>query len=391
MNPRFRILLLFLVLSIGVLLFASQADASKPIAQISSFKGGVIVQSGTKIFRVTQIGLTLKNGDRIQTKQGEVLIIFNDGAVMKIRPFTNTMIQEREEKGGWWIFKSKRAVRRITCFIGKLWFKTGVSKRRNYLQTPTAVCGVRGSDGEIGFDNVNTYLNMYSGEAEVVGKVMRGFFADPGIDAATKSRVYQSLIQAAVQAEQAMTPVQVAQARIVALQVVKEAATELQNNPDTAIAGEAQVAANVAVANIAAGQAQVAVAQLQEAGADQSDISAAQVAADNAQAQATAANQAANEIYVDGVLDPGRLDEAITDTGTAAEDAQTAMEEATSIRDEIVPPEEVPPDEVPPEEIPPEEVPPEEIPPEEVPPEEGELDTETSEQDVYQEEASPSQ
>ena len=70
MNPRFRILLLFLVLSIGVLLFASQADASKPIAQISSFKGGVIVQSGTKIFRVTQIGPTLMNGDRIETKQG---------------------------------------------------------------------------------------------------------------------------------------------------------------------------------------------------------------------------------------------------------------------------------------------------------------------------------
>ena len=391
MNPRFRILLLFLVLSIGVLLFASQADASKPIAQISSFKGGVIVQSGTRIFRVTQIGLTLKNGDRIQTKQGEVLIIFNDGAVMKIRPFTNTMIQEREEKGGWWIFKSKRAVRRITCFIGKLWFKTGVSKRRNYLQTPTAVCGVRGSDGEIGFDNVNTYLNMYSGEAEVVGKVMRGFFADPGIDAATKSRVYQSLIQAAVQAEQAMTPVQVAQARIVALQVVKEAATELQNNPDTAIAGEAQVAANVAVANIAAGEAQVAVAQLQEAGADQSDISAAQVAADNAQAQATAANQAANEIYVDGVLDPGRLDEAITDTGTAAELAQTAAQGAISIWEEVAPPEEALPEEAPPEELPPEEGPPEEAPPEEVPPEVVAPDTETPEQEVYQEEASPSQ
>ena len=194
------------------------------------------------------------------------------------------------------------------------------------------------------------------------------------------------MIQAAVQTEQAMTPVQVAQARVAALQVVREAATELQKNPDTAIAGEAQVAANVADANIAAGQAQIAVVQLQEAGADQADINTAQAAANSAQAQAALANQAADEIYVDGVLDPGRLDEAITDTGTAAELAQTAGQEAISIWEEVAPPEEAPPEELPPEEGPPEEAPPEEVPPEVVAP-----DTETPEQEVYQEEASPSQ
>jgi len=347
MNPRFRILPLFLTLFIGVSFLASQTDAAKPIAQISSYKGEVLIQSDTKIIRVTQIGLALNDGDRIQTKQGEVKITFNDGAVIKIRPFSNTMIQEREEKSGFWIFKTKKAVRRITCFIGKLWFKAGVSKRKNYLQTPTAVCGVRGSDGDIGFDNVNTYLNMYTGEAEVVGKVMRGFFADPGIDAATKSRVYESLVKAygkTQEAEATGKAVDLAQARVEALQVVSAASTVLaENNPDTAVAGEAQVAANVAAANIAAGEAQVAVEQLIEAGASDADINTAQTAANSTQAQAAIANEAANEIYVDGVLDPGRLDDAITDTATAAENAQSAAEGATSLRDEVVPTTEAPP------------------------------------------------
>ena len=404
MSPRFRVLLIFLALFIWVLLFASQTHATGPVAQISGYKGEVIIQSDTKIFRVTKIGLTLKDGDRIQTKQGEVRIIFNDGAVMKIRPFTNTMIQERKEKSGLWIFKTRRAVRRITCFVGKLWFKSGVSNRRNYLQTPTAVCGVRGSDGDIGFDNINTYLNMYTGESDVLGRVIRGLFADPGTGAATKSRVYQSLAKAYEKTEEAKATekaVDLAKALVEALKVVKEAATELQQNPDDNIAKEAQVASNVAAANIAAGQAQVAVAQLQEAEAGQADINAAQAAADNAQAQAAAANEAADGIYIDGVLDPERLDEAITDTGMAAQNAQIAAEGATSIRDEVIPPEEAPseeapPEEAPPEEEPPEEVPPEEEPPEEEPPEEVPLeviapDIETSEQEIYQEEPSPSQ
>ena len=401
MSPRFRVLLIFLTLFIVVPLFDSQTHAARPVAQISSFKGEVIIQSDTRIVRVTQIGLTLKDGDRIQTKQGEVQIIFNDGAVMKIRPFTNTMIQERKEKRGLWIFKTKRAVRRITLFVGKLWFKSGVSNRRNYLQTPTAVCGVRGTVGEAGFDPITytTFLNMIEGEADVIGNVIRGFFEEGGAGWAEKSPVWTELVRAVdmyAKAEETGKPTDRTKALVGALKVIKLAADELQNNEDEDIRKEAQVASNVAVANIAVGEAQAAVAQLQEAEAGQADINAAQAAADNAQTQAAAANEAADSIYIDGVLDPGRLDEAITDTGMAAQNAQTAAEGATSIRDEVIPPGELPPEEEPPGELPHEEEPPGELPPEEETPEEvpHEVvapDTETPEQEIYQEEASPSQ
>jgi hypothetical protein len=410
MNPKYSTLFVYLALLTGVFGLASQVNASEQIALVYSFKGEVIIQSGTEVFRLTQAAFSLKDGDRIQTKDGEVTVKFSDGAIMKIRPFSNIVLQEREEKGGFWIFKTKRAVRRITCFIGKLWFKSGISKRRNYLQTPTAICGVRGSELEGGYNNVDSLLNVISGIVDKVGLWKEGTFAEPGPAAAFKSRVYQSVAKAISISEKAKTTkkaVDLAKAQAEILRVIMEAARELQKNPDTALAREAQVVANVTGANIAAVEAAVAVEQLIEAGAPDAEVQNAQAAADSAQAQAASANEAANAVYEEGVFDPGRLDAAIEETETYADSAQSFAEEATAIAEEVAPPEEaVPEEEAPPEEITPEEeapaeeAAPEEVAPEEAPPEEIPIevppqvplpDTETPEQEVYQEEASPSQ
>ena len=380
MKQRSKILsMVVLFLCMGIFLFAFQAHAAKPVAKISGFDGEVVVQSGAMVYRLDRTGLILNDGDHVQTKQGEVQITFNDGAIMKVRPFTTTMIQEREEKSGFLFFKTKKAVRRITCFVGKLWFKSGLSNKRNYLQTPTTVCGIRGSEGDIGYDNVNTYLNMYVGDSDVLGNVIKGFFEDPGIDEATKNTIYQALTDAyekAQEAETTGTAIDLARARLEALQVVQAAAAELQSNPDETVNKEAQVAANVAAANIAAAEAQVAVEELKESGASAADIQIAQDAAAIAQSHADAANEAADNIYVDGVLDPARLDQAIEETGTAADNARNAATGATSIRDRVVPPGGPPPGGPPPGGPPPGLEPP---------------DTETTEQEGYQQEISPSQ
>jgi hypothetical protein len=243
MNPRARVLIVVFVFSIGVSLFATQAYASEPVAKIASFQGEVIVQSDKEITRVTRIGQTLKDGDRVQTKDGQVQITFSDGAVMKVRPYTSTLIQEREEWSGWAIFKAKKAVRRITCYIGKLWFKTGASKRKNYLQTPTAVCGLRGSDGDCGFDGTQSLLNMYSGLADIIGgSFVRGAFTDPGVGAANRSTAYQSLERAKEQIDRAQAtgdPVDQARAEAAAVAAIIESAEVLKVNPVPAVAEEA--------------------------------------------------------------------------------------------------------------------------------------------------------
>ena len=368
-----------LSICMGICLFSFQAHAAKSVAKISSFQGEVVIRSGTMVYRLDQTGVVLNDGDQIQTKDGEIEITFNDGAVMKVRPFSTTMIQEREEKSGFLFFKTKKLVRRITCFVGKLWFKSGSSNRKNFLQTPTAVCGIRGSEGDLGYDNVNTYLNMYVGDADVLGNVIKGFFEDPGIDEATKNTIYQALAnayQASQDAELSGKEIDLANARVDALQVVQQIAAELQNNPDETVSKEALVAANTAAANVAAAEAQVAVEELKEAGASEADIQAAQDAAALAQSAADEANEAADKIYVDGVLDPSTLDQAIEDTGTAADNAQNAATGATTIRDRVIPPGGQPPGGPP---------------PGGPPPGLGPLDTETSEQEQHQEEVSTSQ
>ena len=69
-------------------------------------------------------------------KNGEVEITFADGALTKIRPFTNGLIQQGIEKSGAWIFKAEQKVRRITSFVGKLYFKSGSSNMKIVFRPP---------------------------------------------------------------------------------------------------------------------------------------------------------------------------------------------------------------------------------------------------------------
>ncbi|RPH52570.1 MAG: hypothetical protein EHM85_02295 [Desulfobacteraceae bacterium] len=229
-----------------VVLFSGTAKAAIPLAKVTTFTGEAVVLKEADTTRISRIGQELNEGDRVQTKQGTVQVTFNDGAILKLSPFTSALIQERDEDSGILIFKTKKAVRRVTCFVGKMWFKSGASKKANYLQTPTAVMGLRGSDADFGFDNLNTYLNMYSGEAAVVGRVMRGFFQNPGIDAATKSAVYRSLEKAFVKNEEAKATrneLDKATAKVNILEAAKIAAEELKKNPDDAVRQDAERAA----------------------------------------------------------------------------------------------------------------------------------------------------
>lgn len=250
LNSARTLCVVMVVMTAIILLFAFPAVAA--IGKISSFKGDVILQSGASVSKVEKINTAVNDGDSLTTRNGEVSITFTDGAVIKVNPYTTMQLQERKEERGAWIFKTSQMTRRITCMVGKLWFKSGASPTKNYLQSPTAIAGIRGSDGDFGFDNVNTYLNMYTGDAAVIGNVIRGFFENPGINAALKNSVYQSLQQAyqqtvQAQAEQraALKPVVQAQSRIAALQVAQQISNVMKSNPDAAVAAQAQQAATI--------------------------------------------------------------------------------------------------------------------------------------------------
>ena len=87
----------FITLFLALLCAAATAAASAPIARVTDLKGDAIVKTDVKVTKLSEIDILLYEGDMIQTQEGEVEITFTDGAVMKINPFTNLRVQEREE------------------------------------------------------------------------------------------------------------------------------------------------------------------------------------------------------------------------------------------------------------------------------------------------------
>lgn len=174
MNTRSKGLCVLFSLIAAVFFFAVQAHAATPIAKVSRFTGKVIVKSGQKITLVKNVGHVIYDGDILQTEKSEVQITYNDGALMKVKAYSSVRIVEREEKTGWWIFKTKKLARRMHCFVGKMWFKSGASKRKNYLETPTAICGLRGSAAWSGYFKGDTYYLVVEGVGTFSGKWKSG-------------------------------------------------------------------------------------------------------------------------------------------------------------------------------------------------------------------------
>jgi hypothetical protein len=241
MKPRVNIALILTFLLFWIFALVPSAHAATPIAKITQFKGEVLIVSGEQLSKVTTVGQPINDGDSVQTRNGEAQITFSDGALMTIRPYTSTVIQEAEEEKGWFLFKAKDLVRRITCQVGNLWFKSGASARKNYLQSPTAVCGLRGSATEWGYNNVMTYLNQTEGGSDLMGPVQRvteDFFKGLQANAqqyAGQNPVYNKLNDAYNKAEQANrtgTPLDKAGAKVAVLDAVKTSLQAILTNPN---------------------------------------------------------------------------------------------------------------------------------------------------------------
>jgi hypothetical protein len=230
-----------LLLLLGIFLLFPASGAAAPVAKVSQFQGEVLIVSGDQLSRVTSVGQPINDGDSVQTRNGEAQITFNDGALMTIRPYTSTVIHEAEEEKGWFLFKTKDLVRRITCQVGNLWFKSGASARKNYLQSPTAVCGLRGSISEFGYNNVMSFIREIEGGSDLSGTVQRvteEFFKNLQANAqqfASQNPVYNKLNEAYSKSEQANrtgTAIDKAGAKVAVLEAVKASLQAILTNPN---------------------------------------------------------------------------------------------------------------------------------------------------------------
>lgn len=235
---------------------------TEKIGKVEKFSGVARILSGDKIAAVTAVGQDVFSGDKIQTEEGEVEIKFNDGALLTVAKFSVFSTDEKKETKGIF-FKSTEDARRMTCFVGKGAFKSAGEKgsKKNYLQTPTAVCALRGTEVVIGF-SVQTFLNIISGNVRTDGSVIQNQpVPDSNREQAVKSAVYNAIATVASAPGGGAAP----NVQRAALLANKAAAQAMMSSTDPAVRNAAAMALAVVNAQIAVVEARIAVVEAQAA------------------------------------------------------------------------------------------------------------------------------
>lgn len=279
-----------LVLSLNAVT-VSAADES--IGSVKSFNGTVRLMSGNDITDITKVGQEIKSTDRIQTEDGTVEIKFKDGAVLKVDPFSVIGVTERTEEKGIF-FKSKEDARRLTANTGTAFFKSGKdSTKKNYLQTPTAVCGLRGTAGSWGNDCIKLIEGSYKKNGNISDREPTRNTAQN----AFKNAVFQALQQAAAAKKRAGdTPNATVKKSI--LKVKQLVSQELLKNPDPVVRQMSKAENAIAKSMIKVIEVQERVAEAQKnlaeamnQGKDDSSINDAKEAFEKAQRALTQLEQ----------------------------------------------------------------------------------------------------
>ncbi len=165
------------------LIFALATPAlslEEPVGKLTDFSGAVIIKSKGSWAAQPTFNLPLYSSDKVVTQLGRATITFNDGAVVKVADNSNLLIKEGVEKEGF-VTKTKTIKRRLRLILGKLSFKTGISKQKRdtIFETPTAVCAIRGTAGILSVDATGQAYISYiqfteGGAASTVGDFISG-------------------------------------------------------------------------------------------------------------------------------------------------------------------------------------------------------------------------
>ena len=147
-STNFLIILLACVLSFA--LATPALSGEEPVGKLTDFSGAVIIKSKGSWAAEPTLNQLLYSSDKVVTRLGKATITFNDGLVIKVANNSNLLIKEGLENEGV-SGKTKTIKRRLRLILGKLSFKTGISKQKidTIFETPTAVCAIRGTAGTL--------------------------------------------------------------------------------------------------------------------------------------------------------------------------------------------------------------------------------------------------
>jgi hypothetical protein len=153
-----------MILLLCLLLAGATPADPQPIAALTQATGEVMVRQGQAWARVDIVPVNLSSGDAVATDRGRAEVHFlRDDSTLVLDVGTHLTITEAEEG------TAGKALRRIEIFLGDVWFQmTHNPNRKTELATPTAVGGLRGTQGLVHVENqAQSQFTLAEGELEV--------------------------------------------------------------------------------------------------------------------------------------------------------------------------------------------------------------------------------
>lgn len=156
----------FLCLFIFILGLGASAVADDEIGKVVFVRGEATLQSvDDQEPHEASFDEAVQAMDTLETKDGELKVIFNDQTVLSLAPFSKVLITEH-------VYKPAQGVRRSLFDILQGSVRTIVEQTVSYqendvrLQTPTAVAGIRGTDVGTKVTGKTTQFACFSGAFE---------------------------------------------------------------------------------------------------------------------------------------------------------------------------------------------------------------------------------
>lgn len=191
-----------LIISLLICCYSTDGLARNIVASIKQKVGDVSILREKRVLPASK-GAILKDQDSIVTSgTGKVTIIFRDGSEIRLFRNTTFKIEKTREAG----HKNRGFFNRFKLKVGAFWGKFARSKQRTTIETPTATCGIKGTnvsfaEGEQGLDvSLSNGLVEVRNETETIllqpGKQIEGIQKEGGFADKVKDITYRLWLRA---------------------------------------------------------------------------------------------------------------------------------------------------------------------------------------------------
>jgi len=160
--------------ALASLVWAEAKTPNQAAASIARLTGEVQIQQHGQWVPAYRTAF-LFDGDQVVTKQGRAEVQFTDGSIITLTQFCKITLHSEVVDDSWLgMFRREVKKRTIELASGKLWFDVRPEEGvETAFETPTVVCGIMGTAGELGHDSrLGTVVGLSRGLARVTSKIV---------------------------------------------------------------------------------------------------------------------------------------------------------------------------------------------------------------------------